>query len=685
MTIKHDNTSGIQMALLGLLLLAWPCSAAEGSLRSRNLIIGGSSARPNRFPYYVALKDYNREIQCGGTLIAPDIVLTAAHCRNSNLAYADVGKYHKIDPEGMGEEIPILNPFEMISEGWSSVRNLETANATLLDSAGFMHPKHDLMARTYDVMLIKLARPALGRPIVMLNQDKKTPQKQPGGKNEITIIGMGNTENTGWYPKPATLRQVHVDYLPYDECVDVQNFNLDYKFELLPHMICTQGAGVYGDRGQCYGDSGGPYILMGEDPNGYQDLQVAVVSWAVNCASSLFPMVGSRTSHSMDFIKEITCSLSSAPPDYLCFQENNSIDETMLSRYIPDGVKVSVRIYSDPYGHELRWKITDFTDPNIVYAEALNGDITGDHSFQDVMVPAGGNLKFTIDDAADDGIFGNPDSILYEVVLVGTGGELIMVEGNGQFGTSREETFKVPQLTDDYIALVRASKIESKQVATVVGPTADFKIHIDFSDYHEDTSWMVTSLDETQTMAFEDVGHYRYGDEVTETVKLQAGTYKFIIRDRHGTDDFRAFDSYTGYVLDGTNKTVLFESQFKEQPWTLGKDEYVHEFTIPESAVSVPATSTNPAVIFDETLDLQKGTLEAHKNKGNNESECLTLRKLQHMCTKNEQCCSGNCSKFKCAPPMQEDTFSGRIEYAERGSVNENTGGVGRGRFPNGL
>lgn len=694
MTIQQQSQQQQQRktlaACLGMLLLVGTCFAENPGLRSRNLIIGGTSARPNRFPYYVALKDANKEVQCGGTLIAPDIVLTAAHCRNSNLMYVDVGKYSKIEQVGFGEEIEILNPFEMISSGeWSTVRNLEKSNATILADSGFMHPEHDLAARTYDVMLVKLARPASpNRPLVKVNQDSRVPRKQPGGRNEITIVGMGNTENTGLWPKPATLRQVHVDYLPYEDCVDVENYNLDYKFELLPHMMCTQGAGVYGDRGQCYGDSGGPYIMMGNDYT--QDTQVAVVSWAVNCASSLFPMVGSRTSESIDFIKEITCALSANPPYDLCFKENNNVDENILSRFIPNGVKVSVRIYSDPFGHELQWKITDANDPSIVYAEAPYGKIVGDHSFQDVIVPGGAQLKFTIDDAADDGIFGDQDAVLYEVVLVGDqGNELVMVEGNGKFGTSRVETFRVPQISNEYIAMVRSSQIDSKQVATTSGPTAQLKIYINFADYHEDASWTITSMDGTQTFAFKDANEYRYGNDVTEVVDLAAGQYKFTIRDRRGSDEFRAFNSYQLSYLDRRQRsglggdTLLYKSE-----GIFNGFQSVTEFIIPVSAVMDQGTSSsnNPQVIiedpsFFEETQLEVGTVHVDSVvQGKIEPEnAPTCKKEMKYCTAHNQCCDDMlCQRFKCTPGVANE-YDQRTDYRMRGSTGQVQGGYNGG------
>jgi len=658
--------------LVLLLLAGIQASSADSSLRSRNLIVGGSTAPPNRYPYFVALKDNNREIQCGGSLIAPDIVLTAAHCRGSNLVYADVGKYSKTDEAGQGEEIEILNPLEMMSTGnWSTIRNLETANHAILDAIGFIHPDHDIDLRTFDVMLLKLARPST-RPLLKINTDYSVPLKQPGGRNEITIIGMGNIDSSGMWPKPSDLKQVHVNYLPYEECIDTENYNLDYKYELLPHMICVEGAGVYGDRGQCYGDSGGPYIMLGDDYT--EDVQVGIVSWAVNCANPVFPMVGSRTSESINFIKEVTCSISAYPPADLCTEENNSADDSLQNRWISNGVRISVRIYSDPYGHELRWRLTNHNSSEI-YADIPFGGIVGDHSFQDVIVPAGGNLNFEIEDAADDGIYGDADAILYEVVLVDSGDELVMVEGNGQFGTLRVEPFRVPQINDEYLAQVRASNAAGAHnpVARFDGPTTPFNIYIQFADYHEDASWQITSVDGSKTFASVLADKYRYGNNVTEQVDLAPGNYKFTISDRRGTDEFRAFNFYKLSYLDkrqrsgagGEIKVYESEGQFKGERSS-------HEFTIPVAAVpAILEAETSPQeVIIGDKEFLAEAQIEL----------CTSLNKY---CTSNDQCCNADqneCKRFRCLPkddPVSSSSVSNRDRM--RQPIRGNAGGSSRG------
>ncbi|KAK2143569.1 hypothetical protein LSH36_831g00010, partial [Paralvinella palmiformis] len=44
-------------------------------------IIGGDESRPHSWPWQVALRNINaRSSRCAGTLIAPQWVLTTAHC-----------------------------------------------------------------------------------------------------------------------------------------------------------------------------------------------------------------------------------------------------------------------------------------------------------------------------------------------------------------------------------------------------------------------------------------------------------------------------------------------------------------------------------------------------------------------------------------------------------------------------
>ena len=408
---------------------------------------------------------------------------------------------------------------------------------------------------------------------------------------------------------------------------------------------------------------------------------MGVISWAVNCASSVFPMVGSRTSESIDFIKGVTCAIALNAPPELCSIDasltlaNNNGSGAQGRVDVQDAVPISVRIYTDPYGHELKWSIKDQLDPTKVYADVPYGTIVGDHSFKDVSVPAGSNLRFEINDAADDGIFGDADAILYEIVLIDPqrGSETVILEGNGQFGTTRQEDFHVP-FANEYIpdfssrdpffeeAAIAIDRAQSKPSCM----TVPMFINIEFDDYHEDASWEVTSLDEQTVYASKAPGTYRYGNEVKEQIDLCPGSYKFTITDRRGQDEYRAFKKYklTYRGLTRVSSEVpLYESQ---SPFY--GERISHDFEIPVLGGGGTGNDFSlPAIIFEDPQQTE-----------NLSRTCLQGRA---QCTSNEQCCSRVCLVKMCTGEngtSRGGSLSSRNSLRNQGSHRrQHRGGAG--------
>lgn len=62
-------------------------------------IVGGQSAPIGRWPYIASLRDSQNNHYCGGTLILPGVVVTAAHCVAAQIpSSVQVGRYYLSDP-----------------------------------------------------------------------------------------------------------------------------------------------------------------------------------------------------------------------------------------------------------------------------------------------------------------------------------------------------------------------------------------------------------------------------------------------------------------------------------------------------------------------------------------------------------------------------------------------------------
>lgn len=257
-------------------------SFSPGLLQTR--IIGGGVTNSNRFPYAVSISDSIGHF-CGGSLIAPDMVLTAAHCQGG--PYNAIIGRHDLESNS-GESIPMEREIP--------------------------HPDYNADITDADWMLIKLRSSTTQNiPFIKINSDSS----QPSPGQEVTVMGWGDTTADDQTQELAEkLMSVTVNAISNQECDDsegtIGGWSENYHGQITENMLCARDNG----EDSCQGDSGGPLVILGNNPS--QDVQVGVVSWGIGCASRDFPGVYARVSRVTDWIRSTVCSESSQPPAELC-------------------------------------------------------------------------------------------------------------------------------------------------------------------------------------------------------------------------------------------------------------------------------------------------------------------------------------------------------------------------------
>ena len=242
-------------------------------------IIGGIPATTDRYPYLVSLTYFGTSI-CGGSLVAPDMVLTAAHCAG----YASAIERGRTDRSV---------PFNTAQDNFERI---EVAYE-------IKHPGWDVTTVDNDFMLIKLVTNSVSGSLVTLNTDPNVPNLP---SEQLTIMGWGDTNSDPDVNEPGiSLLQANVEYVPNDICrakegvIGTGDF-VKYESRLTSNMMCAMdedgergdGSDVV-DEDTCVGDSGGPMILPpNSGSNGSdEDLQVGLVSWGIGCASVSFVLL----------------------------------------------------------------------------------------------------------------------------------------------------------------------------------------------------------------------------------------------------------------------------------------------------------------------------------------------------------------------------------------------------------
>ncbi|CAK1548137.1 unnamed protein product [Leptosia nina] len=250
--------------LLTLILVsAVQCDDTDADTR----IVGGSDAADGEFPYQVSLRLYNyRNVLqhfCGGSIIAPLWVLSAAHCTI----------------EFQKENIVVVVGTNSLSNGGAKYE---------VDKI-ILHEDYNRTSYANDVEVIKVKREIQYgekvKPISLPTADT------PGGV-ELIVSGWGYTNN--YRRTPDKLQKLTVKSLSVEDCQNSDLKRFKNTNPITDHQICTY---TRENEGICQGDSGGPLARNGE--------VVGLASWVIPCGRGR-PDVFTRVYSYVDWIKEKT-------------------------------------------------------------------------------------------------------------------------------------------------------------------------------------------------------------------------------------------------------------------------------------------------------------------------------------------------------------------------------------------
>ncbi|OLB77097.1 MAG: hypothetical protein AUI14_17290 [Actinobacteria bacterium 13_2_20CM_2_71_6] len=232
-------------------------------------IVGGGEAPNNAYPWIVAFSRAGTgEFWCGGALIAPEWVLTAAHC------FADV------------ETVPfdaLIGQTKRSGGSGGETRGV----ANFIFHPGFTGSG----TGGFDVALAHLARASTKTPLQVVSSAERDIWL-PG--STVRALGWGAQSENG--DVTNTLRQVDVPVQSDATMMASSSYGSRFK----PATMLGAGA-LAGGQDSCGGDSGGP--LVASTPRGWR--QVGIVSWGDGCARPNKPGIYSRIGEEAlnDFIR----------------------------------------------------------------------------------------------------------------------------------------------------------------------------------------------------------------------------------------------------------------------------------------------------------------------------------------------------------------------------------------------